>query len=190
MSITDELRIWAHEHLYTSGIMSDLLAIADRIDEEYETRVAALQEKVRNQRDALTDARLALEARNRGELKSRWQRELDALKEELADLRSRTVELPVDADGVPIRVGDMMKSIATDTKGKVTSITSNAFFIDYGCTGYRPIAFRHYNPPTTEDVLRQLCADYLDVQTGTDSREERELFAEYAKRLQLREVDG
>ena len=195
MNITDELRDFARRWPCTDYICKDMLAIADRIDEEHETRVAALQEKVRNQRDALTDARLALEARNKGELKSSWQRELDALNGELADLRSRTVELPLDADGEYIRVGERVQLIGNDP-----STVSHMSLADDGWRVYvkydgaigtgsgEPKHIRHYHATTTEDVLREMLEQAFPNNFLHKGEAIEAMVAVYAKRLQL--ADG
>ena len=196
MRITNELRKWAKQNQSHGEVfgglppkhpfnrcctVEDLLVIADRIDARHKDAVDKAHAD--GERNGLQQARSASED---------WRRGYDAgfasadgwlADHEDAMAEHGWVKMPVDADGVPIYVGDVMD------KGKATCIRdcgkgwevvlNNLYTFDTHSL--------HHHEPTTEDVLRELCADYLDVQTGTDSREERELFAEYAKRLQLKE---
>lgn len=70
---------------------------------------------------------------------------------------SAWVELPKDADGVPIRIGDVMEGY-----GKTIEVVE----LRYGRSGWVLIsrdgngyadtfAFTHYHAPTVEDVLRE-----------------------------------
>lgn len=85
----------------------------------------------------------------------------DEIEREIAE---RYMELPVDADGVPIRVGDVVESygekfnvrgICENSLGRlcVQGGKHNAKIAPYDC--------RHVNPRTLEDVLRELveCAE-------------------------------
>jgi hypothetical protein len=75
MSITDELREWAHGFNGPWRRNEEmLLAIADRIDAEHERELRETGEDI------------------------------------VRDVRREWVRLPLDADGVPIRVGDVMDS--------------------------------------------------------------------------------
>jgi len=103
--------------------------VNERQDEQYADMVHKLDrayEKNRNQRRQLTEVQEALHRRNEGELKARWQKEVDRLEHENEELRCQLeslmfdsrpmtdksmaehgwVRLPLDADGVPIRFGD------------------------------------------------------------------------------------
>ena len=119
MSITNELREYAR--LFEgSSRHAHLDAIADRIDAEH----AALAAKSDRQREQLAAMEDALRRRNEGELKRRWQREIDALRDERDELReavrlseakaSDMVELPEDADGKVIRMGDILDNTHKD----------------------------------------------------------------------------
>lgn len=82
--------------LYFVRSRDDLQTIIMQQDAE----ITELHRKIANQRIQLRDMQMALERRNQGDLKARWQRELDALKAEL----DRCYELLHDlqnADGWP-----------------------------------------------------------------------------------------
>ena len=149
MSITDELRDWAKEHLSRSSI----LAIADRID---------------------------------------------------AAMAERYVELPTDADGEYIHIGDVMES----GDGDVFTVSS----VDYGLhpsngrgkfwmlwnedADFYECAYecRHHKQPTVEDVLREFAekmaentAMYVAESWDADERDEADTaaIAEFAAKLRL-----
>ena len=150
MSITDELRAWAKEHLSRSSI----LAIADRIDAEHESACK--------------------EAYSKG-MHSVW----------LPD-PTEYIRLPVDADGIPIHEGDVMKHPACVDTAIVCGIGHNTFFTrDNHGEFYRHPAstYVHYHAPTVEDVLREM-ADrcYADED---EPRDRDAIVAEYAAKLRL-----
>ena len=149
MSITDELREWAKEHLSRSSI----LAIADRIDAEHER---LMEERA------------------------------DRYSELRAKMNNCYVELPKDADGEYIHVGDVL-----DGYGKTIEVVE----LRYGRSGWVLIsrdgngyadtfAFTHHEP-TVEDVLHDFICDVEE-----DVRDEREIIAEYAAKLRLAKEDA
>ena len=103
--------------------------------------------------------------------------------------------LPVDGDGVPIRVGDTL-----DGYGKTIEVVelrhgrSGWLLISRDGNGYDDtFAFTHHHEPTVEDVLREFAANIADVLGGDDFKldDNDELYAEFAKRLRLaEEVDA
>ena len=108
---------------------------------------------------------------------------------ELADrIDSEMVELPKDADGVPIRVGDVMENVINPSiHREVTGVGAECFYAwADGFGRYSQLdapCYRHYREPTVEDVLREF-AD--EVQRCCDTAD---TIAEYAKRLRLAESD-
>ena len=114
-------------------------ALAEALERAYE--------KNRNQRKQLTEVQEALHRRNEGELKARWQKEIDRLERENEELRRQNEELrrqleslmldsrpmtdenmaehgwyrALDADKKPVRVGDKVDSDHYDD-GTVTGI--------------------------------------------------------------------
>lgn len=98
---------------------------------------------------------------------------------------------PLDADGVPIHVGDVL-----DGYGKTIEVVelrigrSGWVLISRDGNGYADCAaFTHHHAPTVEDVLREFASDIADVLGGDDFRldDSDELFAEYAAKLRLAE---
>ena len=167
MSITDELREWAHgfTDLYVSN-ERQLIAIADRIDEQHKHAVMSAMN------DALYHAN-------------------DESMAELGWLR-----LPKDADGVPIYVGDRLDGYGKTIEvvelryGRsgwvIVSRDGNAYADTF--------AFTHHHEPTVEDVLREFAEkmnENMGMYTGEaiDADEwrdaDRQTIAEYASKLRL-----
>ena len=86
MSITDELREWARRYAY---FKADVMAIADRIDEQAERESEAAWRR----------------GYERGEDEAEFE-DLDGLRKEV---QAEWVPLPRDADGAPIRIGDRVR---------------------------------------------------------------------------------
>ena len=140
MSITDELREWM------DGVLtSDDYAwvIADRIDEQYYKTCRALD--------------------------SAWSATSHKVLEQAIDeLSDEWVKLPVDADGVPIRVGD---TIEIEHNGRVTTVT-NINYNEYGWQVYcaegggfdKDTRCHHVHPDSweriIEDAVKLGYADY------------------------------
>ena len=196
--ITDELREWL-ENAYSYGTGENLFKknyspwfgwkpvlepMLDRIDAEHESKVSYWQETsykdgydegFASADDYFTDKRETLEEHG-------W------------------VKLPVDADGVPIHVGDVVtmqllfggesKPLVVDrmelSHGRDGDLWCVALDTDKECWN-QPSLMRHYTPPTVEDVLREFASDIADVLGGDDFRLDGsdELFAEYAAKLRL-----
>lgn len=167
MSITTELREWL-ENAYSYGTGENsfkknycpwfgwklvLEPMLDRIDAEHESKVSYWQgasykdgydEGFASADDYFTDKRETLKEHG-------W------------------VKLPVDADGEPIRVGDVVtmqllfggesKPLVVDrmelSHGRDGDLWCVALDTDKGCWN-QPSLMRHYTPPTVEDVLTEL----------------------------------
>ena len=89
---------------------------------------------------------------------------------------SQWVKLPVDADGVPIHVGDVMDRATVSCirdAGRGWEIV-----LDNWCT-YQPTDLHHHHEPTVEDVLREF-ADEVKRCCDDEST-----IAEYAAKLRL-----
>lgn len=85
-----------------------------------------------------------------------WKDDLKSLADGIeAEIAERYMELPVDADGVPIRVGDEMMQ---GDKFKVCAVAPAK--IHRWCVGgtfaYDPSDCIHYKPRTLEDVLTEM----------------------------------
>ena len=106
------------------------------------------------------------------------------------------VKLPVDADGVPIRVGDKLDGLHYED-GTVTGIqyglAANGTISElvavrpHGwdtATWHDPEEYRHHHAPTVEDVLDEFFGK-ANLPDGTQTRAE--IIAEYAAKLRLAE---
>ena len=110
------------------------------------------------------------------------------------------IKLPVDADGVPIHIGDMVEdasvreiieqvmqiryTLATSSKAPtvLTSIITDASQLPQKSSDYR-----HYRAPTVEDVLREFAEKITDSQIPNVHPTYEEAIAEYAAKLRLAE---
>lgn len=108
-----------------------------------------------------------------------------------AALSRHYVELPVDADGVPIRVGDIVKCTFADDNATVKYLSLQedgwSIVVDYpDGRGHRtPGSMRHVKPRTLEDVLREFGDWYAHTKGGCD---EDTVMTEYA--AEIRELLG
>lgn len=220
--ITRELREamdsdgWTDETTYCVKLSMDMEEFnehcnkIDALHKSLEDQNAKLREKVLNQRKQLAEVQEAMERRNNGVLKRRWQKKLDALKkenEELCDFNHRLMEavhrhedltlwstdytaLPLDADGVPIHVGDWITGRWWDAKAKVMAVSSeNVYWWEPdGCHWCHAFEVRHYHEPTVADVLREFADEWEDTDAG-DPREA-EIIERFAKRLMLAEEES
>ena len=165
MSITDELRKEARgfgRYVYTAPQADCLTAIADRIDAEHQKCIDAMWEDAKSH---LSDESLTEQG---------W------------------IRLPKDADGEPIRVGDVMEWV--DIEGTVEVVcTVDAVGVDcffaWDAANCRYAqkdanAYRHHRPPTVEDVLAEFADKVCNSghQWGLDAKD---TIAEYAAKLRL-----
>ena len=109
---------------------------------------------------------------------------LDGIEREAADM----VPLPLDADGVPIHIGDVMDGY---------SKTIEVMELRYGRSGWVIVsrdgnayvdcaAFTHHHAQTIEDVLREFAEKITDSQIPGMHPTYEEAIAEYAAKLTLR----
>ena len=167
MSITDRLREYA-DRLGNSrdpwcGIARDLSSIADAIEQE----VGGMRDFCERLDDAAT----------KREDVTLWGVDYTAL--------------PLDADGVPIHVGDVMEWVDPDGEVTVTctvdAVGVECFFAwDAANCRYAQKcanAYRHHHEPTVEDVLREFAAKVEPSWRVTELPNA--TLAEYAKRLRL-----
>lgn len=106
------------------------------------------------------------------------------------------MELPIDADGVPIHVGDeLCGHYYPDGGVYCMSINgSEAIFVNKAGKHYKdamlwkPSECRHYHKPTVEDVLR-VFARTVAPEIVWDDEMHDELFGEYAAKLREAMVD-
>jgi hypothetical protein len=183
MSITDELREYAQSWRETpnlmdeldagdiDGILGDIEHIADRIDAEHEAKVAYWQGA--SYKDGYDEGFASADY---------W-----LAQHEDAMAEHGWVRLPVDADGVPIRVGDVMDGTCPSGKhvnGTVSAIGDGVFWLSNVQFSLKPDYMHHYHEPTVEDVLREFGDWYAHTKGGCD---EDGIIAEYAAKLQLKE---
>lgn len=169
MSITDELREVARTHttpeLYTVVEADTLFDIANRIDEEHKRALTEQLDMFTVGMKPMTDENMA---------EGGW------------------VRLPVDADGVPINVGDWITG-KWDAKAKVVAVTPDDVYWwePDGCHWCHASEVRHHRKPTVADVLREFTRDWCDSScTGDMTNAERDaaqanVIAEYVAKLRL-----
>ena len=204
MSITDKLRLFAADP-YTGLVPTDqqqakLRAIADRIDAEHQkamSRAGQLLADAESDRD--------YNYANWQECKQKVLQgnitfdELNAKIERLEDELAHCIELPKDADGEYIHVGDEVETTNFGTVEVEGFVHCAVAFYDYSeqpthlCTTPANLC-RHHHALTVEDVLREFADEMnqnLGMYTGEaiDADEWRDAdaktIAEYAKRLTL-----
>lgn len=96
--------------------------------------------------------------------------------------------LPKDADGVPIRVGDMMQCehFGNVLVAQVAAV-SECGFIEYRHGElYGPFPaceWTHYHPPTVGDVLREVWKEAVNYARSDIWRSPDEAFVEYAEKI-------
>lgn len=119
---------------------------------------------------------------------------------EMAAERDGWVRLPVDADGVPIHVGDVMDE-QLPFGGYAAPAPVDTMELSRGAGGYgwmvrldsesgafiNPKLLRHHHAPIVEDVLAEFAERWHDAKRGERTFDYDELIAEYAAKLQLKE---
>jgi hypothetical protein len=166
------------EYTYTTGTMppsidairmdSNIIAIADRIDAEHE--------------------RLMRE--RKGCIHYDQERHYCNVHDLTTDEHYQL--LPVDADGVPIHIGDVMDSKVDylfDGRPfyvRALVLCEDGWDVADGRFGnrYEPNSLRHHHAPTVEDVLREMCLE-IDRRCERGSIDYDKLFAKYAAKLRL-----
>ena len=194
--ITAGLREWMRDCCYPHNT-----------DEDGNT-VAPTWEGVCDRCDAIDAIHAGLEREN-----AELRRQLDSLMYECRPMTDENmaehgwVRLPVDADGVPIHIGELVDE-RLPFGGYAAPAPIDTMELYRGASGYgwmvkldaenraliSPKLLRHHHEPTVEDVLREMHAELdevtaLYVGEAIDSderdRDEARIFAEYAKRLTL-----
>jgi len=137
------------------------------------------------------------------------ERELRETGEDIVrDVKREWVRLPLDADGVPIRIGDVMEG--ADKYDSLKKVVGKVIAVSFESDGVVDVAiqawnsdgiswhrayldqyasvYRHHHEPTVEDVLREFAERYLDYE-GVPSAGRRgigeALMDEYAAKLRL-----
>lgn len=105
------------------------------------------------------------------------------------------VELPKDADGEHIHMGDKMECFTSQHRDVPKVFEVQRIIMD-NITGWRLVAYpatyvpeecRHYHAPTVEDVLLEFGEWYAHTKGGCD---EDGIIAEYAAKLRLIKEDS
>lgn len=105
------------------------------------------------------------------------------------EVEERYTALPVDADGVPIRAGDVMEELSGHTF-EVASLMAFGGSDNWlvlsdprNFSSFRePHDLRHHHAPTVEDVLREFLDNFHDASC---IEVEADVVAEYAAKLRL-----
>lgn len=169
MNITDELRSWAEGDALRAGMSlrtarDQALAIADRIDAEYKE---VLGYKVTR----------AISVREDG---------TEFVSMPAKELSERYMELPLDIDGVPVHIGDMMEYVDAGLPPKeVIAISGPEVFLTDTGPRYAD-ACRHYHAPTVEDMMVEFATDWESAQDGEDKMT---VLKEYAAKFRLVEEE-
>ena len=158
MSITDELRKYVQSWRETPNIMDDLDA---------------------GDIDGLLGDFIAIADR----IDAEHERELREAGEDIVrDVRREWVRLPLDADGEPVHIGDVMAwGWPAGGTFEVIGIGDGVLFYDDGA-GEWTCANCYHHAPTVEDVLREF-VDALDIDRCEDFNA---TIADFAAKLQLR----
>ena len=193
MNITNALRKYVNLN-FPRYICTELLSIANKIDEEHEKIVSRAGQ-------LLADAE-----KDRDYNYDNWQdckqkvlqanitiNELNAKIESLEEELSHSVELPKDANEEIIRVGDMIERL--DVRGHVIALMLSEYPKKWGgglhwsvqLEGEKaPTAldafFRHCPEPTVKDMLREMVDDW---DCAADGEDKEAVLNEYAAKLRL-----
>ena len=195
MSITDELRKWGYG--FCGDTHDVVTAIADRIDAEHEKamiRAGQLLDDAEKERDYnYANWQECKQKVLQGNITfDELEHENESLKAKLDRERgewdfweSTHVELPKDADGECIHIGDVMVYAYADNAKpmEVMALVPPAVFITEEGQLYADMC-RHYHAPTVEDVLREF-ANEVYADADNEIRDRDFLCAKYAKRLSL-----
>lgn len=98
---------------------------------------------------------------------------LDALERTIDDVDKYMMELPLDADDVPIRVGDVMRCALGDYEYEVLGVGEQCFFAwntDGGRLAQIDARGFIHRKRTLEDVLRDFLSDMADASEGDPKR--------------------
>lgn len=156
-------------------------AVHAQLESDYKTERETnecLRKKLANVREQLTNVQKALEDRNKGVLKQRWQKKCDALNGEIESLKKEVLSLkgqltaakdedqghayapeshymllPKDVDGVPIHIFDLMEtSCGVET---VEGVLGDRFLVlrNGVWITLEAVNFRHAKPDSWERII-------------------------------------
>lgn len=182
MSITDELRKYA-QIAFDKGSAgrARVDGIADRIDAAHRSALEKLAAQMDATEPDCAEDRAEPEEAVSWKTEARmWERRCKKL---ITERDERYIELPVDADGVPIHVGDVVEFIGKDYAEEVISITFAGYcwWVETNNEKDEAKYLRHHHAPTVEDVLREFAREIdADAYGITDAK-----VAEFAAKLRL-----
>ena len=101
-----------------------------------------------------------------------------------SEIAEKYMELPVDADGVLIRIGDTVSEVGDCVPMKVMSLTFYEDCADVNACGMNPKLLVHVKPRTVENVLVEFYGEFAKAKYGEDS----EVLSHYAD--EIRELLG
>lgn len=140
----------ANEH-YRFLLRNDKLSV-------YFSYVARLEERI---------AELEAELEAEREESAFFESEFDRLYENIVDMEYTHVKLPVDADGVTIKLGDEVEHTQADRRFTVDSIELDRHGARVVAADGQTWAWatncRHVNPATVESLLEEFAAKYEQV---------------------------
>ena len=182
MRSIDNLREYA---LTVASVNATTRAVLAGYIDEIEREVEELRD--RDYRNGREDAEGAVEFADR----------LKASATNRADVTLFGVDytpLPVDVDGVPIHVGDVMEWPYGNGEFRVNGIGGNTlFYIDKDsgeCEWTAAGDKRHHHAPTVEDVLREFGAGWYERMRGPETFDIADYVERYATRLRLAGEDA
>lgn len=161
--------------------------------------------KFKNSHDAwsgISDDLTAIADRINMEHERRMVERADLYSELRAKMNNCYIELPKDADGEYIHIGDVMEWVPYDNTcstvvRKVVAVGTDVFFAwsveKQGYAQYEACAYHHFYTPTVEDVLLEACKAYhgLMIEGISDFAHDMpapsEIIAKYAAKLRLAE---
>lgn len=164
MSIADELRKWAEDN-----------TLKDMVLTTYPPQHAV---------HGVLETLLRIADR----IDAEHERQLEVLYRDMSD--AEWVRLPLDADGVPIRVGDVMEGTCPSGKhvnGTVNAIGDGVFWLSNVQFSLKPNYMHHHHAPTVEDVLREFANQFAPEATTLSDQDFDEIISEYAAKLRLAE---
>lgn len=137
------------------------------------------------QADCLTAIADRIDERHREECEERYAAGVESVP--IALDKSQWVKLPVDDDGVPIRIGDTMEWFDGST-AEVIGIGDGVFFyVEDGedCADWTVASTKRHHVTTVENVLREFAEKIIDSQIPSMHPTYEEAIAEYAAKLRL-----
>lgn len=182
---TDELKVEIDELMRKSKEFKQTIAELNGAVCERDGRISAYERRNAELNDALKAIC------NHYGVGTKWAAE-DAVKNVFETIDSTYMKLPVDADGMPIRIGDTMERVCAEMPGTfiVGLIGADGHCMDDETNFFLASECRHVKPDTVESLLMEfaLATDYAGDWNNPDDVDERRrqvdaLAAEYAERI-------